>query len=182
MAIIAAVFIGALLLGDRLASPAELRRRFYQGGLGVTLLLFTLAISGLAFPGDGFDFFTSGAAPDEAGLREVGEKAVEKSIFIAASGFILLMGGLIRADRWPTSHLGVMVGGLLLLTYGALQEFESGASIYTLASQFLGTEAGPVRNITYALVLALGSLGLFVFGYNHWDKPATTPEAASTAA
>jgi hypothetical protein len=173
MSFLVAVLLGALLLGERLGPPPEMRRRLYQVVLGITLFLFAIGIQELALPGPDVEtqeVLDFGRDSDEELTSSVSERLRERTTFVVAMGLGLLVVGLVKAAEWGTSHLGLMLSGLLLLVSSLVDSVENSFPIYSLSSSYLVREAGSERNAIYAMVLGVGALCLFLYGFNHWDK------------
>jgi len=158
-----AALVVAVLFADRLISPEDLRRRFYQVGLGVAAALLTAAVAAMVFPApqDALESLQFGDTNElGAGLLR------ERLSLITGTAFALLVGSLYQWRTFPTLSVGGMLGALILLVSSAA---DSGGGGFINFYYELTLDGGATRNVIYGGITAIGVVLLLVYGFNEWD-------------
>jgi hypothetical protein len=159
-----AALIVAILVADRVAPPEEVKRRFYQVGLGVgvVLLVVALAVVIVPVPKDLTGSLALGSPEaSEGGLLR------ERLSIIVGAGLVLLLVGLYLSRMLPTIAVGAMLGGLVLIISAVTDSTSGGFINYYYEITLDGGEA---RNAAFAAVSGIGVLLLLLYGFNEWDK------------
>jgi len=164
-----AALVVAVLFADRLIPPEELRRRFYQVGLGVTIARLAAAVAAVVVPAPETLSASIAFGPgDELGTGLLRERLS----VVAGAALLLLLGSLYQSQTLPTLSLGVTFGALILLI-GTVADSGSGGFINYYYD--LSLDGGETRNAVYAGIIAIGVVLLAIYGFNEWDR-AKEPE------
>jgi hypothetical protein len=107
-----AALIVAILVADRVAPPEEVKRRFYQVGLGVAVVLLVIAVAAVVVPVPKDLTGSLALASPEA---SEGDLLRERLSIIVGAGLVLLLAGLYLARMLPTIAVGAMLAGLVLI-------------------------------------------------------------------
>ena len=170
-----AALVVAVLFADRLGPPSELRRRFYQIGLAVTVALFVVAISAVAVPSpDSVPLGLSFSSEDEA----AGGALRERLSVIVGAGLVLLLATLYWYRALPTIAVGAMLGSLVLLM-SSVSDTSGGLITFYYA---ISLDGGEARNAAYAGITGIGVLLLLLYGFNEWDRSQDDPALEEEAA
>jgi hypothetical protein len=164
-----AALVVAVLFADRLAPSEEIKRRFFQIGLAVTVVLFTAALAMVVVPVSGDARQGLSIGPD----NEQGARILRERVTVAAgAGLLVLLASMYFSRTFVTLALGGMLGALVLLI-GSISDSSGGliTAYYDLA-----LDGGESRNAVYAGVSGVGLLLLLLYGFNEWDKPAEESE------
>ena len=159
-----AALVVAVLFTDRLIPPEELRRRLYQVGLGVALVLLMAAVAAMVFPVPEEDLESLQFGETNnlgAGLLR------ERLSLIVGGALVLLMAGLYQWRTLPTISIGVMLGALILLIGAAA---DSGGGGFINYYYELTLDGGATRNVAYGGILAIGAVLLLIYGFSEWDR------------
>jgi type IV secretory pathway VirB2 component (pilin) len=159
-----AALVVAILFSDRLGGSEELRRRFFQVGLGVAVILLVGAVATVIVPTPDYllDVFNTGGDADEVpGILK------ERVSIMVGAGLLLLLGAVMRGRTYPTLAPGVMLGAIVLTMMAVAADSSGFASIYYQVT----LDGGEARNAAYAGVVAIGTALLLGYGYKEWERP-----------
>jgi hypothetical protein len=165
-----AALIVAILVADRLAPAEELKRRFYQVGLGVAVVLLVVALAAviLPVPKDLTGSLALGSPEaSEGGLLR------ERISIIVGAGLVLLLAGLYLSRSLPTIAVGGMLGGLVLIISTVTDSTNGGFLNYYYE---IALDGGEAHNAAFAAVTGIGVLLLLLYGFNEWDKAPEVEE------
>ena len=159
-----AALVVAIVFADRLVEPEDLRRRFYQVGLGVAVALLLAAFAAAIVP-------VAEEQIGELALGQTDEDATgilrERLSVVTGGAFLVLLAGLYQWRAYPTLCLGAVLGSLILLI-GAVADAGSGGFVSFYYS--LTLDGGETRNAVYAGIIAIGTALLLLYGFNEWDR------------
>ncbi len=174
MQFVVAALVIAVLFADRLGPPPEVRRRFYQVGLAVSLAVFVSALAALLIPTRGLEALSPSevSGPIARSLRE-------RETIIVALALLLIVAGVAGSLRWQTLFLGITLGGVLALLQGL---GDPSAPTFLSLLYDTSSQAGTARNLLYALVLGVGVAVLLIYGYREWERQPATEASESTTA
>ncbi len=159
-----AALVVAVLFADRLGSPEELRRRSFQVGLGVAVVLLVGALATIIVPTPDY---LAGAFETGLDANELPGLLKERVTIIVGAGMLLLLGGLHQSRSFPTIAPGVMLGAIVLTMMAVADSTAGFSSLYFQIT----LDGGAERNVAFAGVTAIGTALLLGYGYNEWDRP-----------
>jgi len=169
MGFIVAALVIAVLFADRLGPPGEVRRRFYQVGLAVSLAVFVSAVAAFLTPARGLEALSPSEVPGP-----IAESLRERQTLIVGLALLLIVAGVVGSLRWQTLFLGVTVGGVLTLLQGL---GDPSAPTFLTLLYDTSSQAGTARNLLYAVVLGVGVVVLLVYGYDQWERQPAASES-----
>jgi hypothetical protein len=159
-----AALVVAILFSDRLGPPEELKRRFYQVGLGVAVAILVGAVAAVIVPvpNDVTQSLSLGSN-DEAGTGILRERL---SVVVGIA-LLLLLGSLYQSKTFPTMSVGIMLGALVLIISSVA---DAGSAGFLGFYYELTLDGGQARNAVYVAVTAVGILLLLMYGFGEWDR------------
>ena len=184
---VVAAIVAAILLADRLGSET-LPRRLYQVSLGFALVFVVVGGTGAFMRSEGGSLFSSLLSGQANAGAQVGgggpsaDKAVERASVQAGIALLFLLAGFLTFRRYTTLPLAFVLGGLLLLlASGGSGSGDFSSSLSSLSGIFGGLfgQARQSRDITYFVVLMVGTLLLIGYGYQEWEGSSARGEASA---
>lgn len=166
MQFVIAALVLAVLVAERLGSPAEMHRRYFQIGLAVTLALLITGLSVLIFdiPDTGLN---GPVGPAQGNDREdILQSFRNRQTFTVGIGLVFLILGVLWVSRLPTLSLSLVLGSLITLFVQSLDASSNQLAPFLYVSS---GQAGTTSNALYVAVLAAGTLVLLFYGFRRWE-------------
>ncbi len=191
-----AVILAAVLAAGRLGGSDEVGKRLFQVGLAVAIAFATIGGAEAFIRSPGFDeasailesgFDESAEEEQYEALEDMVDRASLRRMIDFAAGIAALVLGLSALRRAPVTGLGVALGGVLLVVFGAGMS-STGDSTDPLSSFYgaLGTiftsalgQPSRLVDISEFVVMCAGALALAFIGLRTWDVEQDAPAPAA---